>query len=132
MALDSWKVLEGKLNSSVPERVTSPHASLPTHKILPLNGRGSGVSWLARVAVAAVILVPAGILWGYLNLNYPKVAGELDGLQEMFYQNIGKGNGEQKAMLLFDGTSVVLNANTSIRYGSSRGNQNREIGRAHV
>jgi len=126
MALDSWKVLEGKLNSSVPERVTSPHASLPTHKILPLNGRGSGVSWLARVAVAAVMLVTAGILWGYLNLNYPKVAGEFDGLQEeMFYQNIETGYGEQKVMQLFDGTSVVLNANSSIRYGRSRGNHSR-------
>lgn len=123
-AAKSWASLEGKLAELPPATDVSRRPSIafqePKQSFYKLSRFGS----LARVAAILLLLFSGGLLWSQLS----DTAGSeevFEPQEEWVYQTIETAYGEQKELQLFDGSQIILNANSSIRYGRIMNNNNQ-------
>lgn len=79
-------------------------------------------SWFSSIAIACLLLIGSLYLfyeYGYLDEHSP--------VKEAALQQVTAGRGERMNLTLSDGTSVVLNSSSTIRYPSLFSGQSREI-----
>lgn len=80
-------------------------------------------SWLSGVAVACLLIV--GAL--YLLYDYGLLGEQQNLTGERAMQKVAADRGERVNLTLSDGTSVVLNSSSTIRYPSDFDGSNREV-----
>lgn len=101
-------------------------------RILPLTADSSssglsrpamGLSFKSLLRIAAVVVLLLGVAYEAFNLR--AFVPKSDTQESMIA--ISTGRGEQKQILLADGSEVTLNSETTIRFSRAFGKKNREV-----
>ncbi len=94
---------------------------LPPGSILRKNGRNSHLHNFSRVAAAIVLLIGAT----YVAINLRNLLWHTPVKDDA--TTISTGRGEQKQLLLADGTEVTLNSETTLRFSAAFGKTDRTV-----
>lgn len=121
-AAESWQRFEMEI-SKTPAEINAKSPSDP-HNTTVLLKKKSDFGWLVRVAAIVIVVLSGSFLWSSIN-DGTNIESDSLVHEEMVYQTIETNYGEQKELQLIDGTQIILNANSMIRYGRSLNRQNR-------
>lgn len=123
-AAESWQRFETKISEKAAGSVHRSAAPVKNPVGTSLVKGNARRGWLMRVAAIVIVLFSGGLLWSLLMEGTNPETG-LMSHEEMVYQTIETKYGEQKELQLIDGTQIILNANSVLRYGRSINRPNR-------
>lgn len=122
-AEESWQRFE-KMISKPHIETNSGQGAVFQQPLTPLLRKKTNFGWILRAAAIAIVVLSGSLIWNNLtNMMDAETAPLM--AEEMVYQTIETKYGEQKELQLFDGSHIILNANSLLRYGRSLSDRNR-------